>query len=774
VDPSQLPAAATREVDFDRDIRPILEASCLGCHGAERPKSRFRLDDRDAALKGGSQGVDIVPGDSAASPLIHYVARVVEDMEMPPAGKGRPLSAEEVGLLRAWIDQGVKWSTVPKRQLEFSFAPAVQWISVDGNERKFREHYSQAEGWSGGLSQLELRDTIDANTEFVLRGRGLCDQHDCGISLSLARREVGFVRAGFDTYRRYYDDHGGYAPAEGIPPFRLDRDLSLDLGRAWFDVGMTLPDLPRITIGYEYQSREGEVSTLHWGQDPATPGVAGRPAMYPAYRAIDEHTHILKFDISHTLGGWGLDDAFRAEFYELHNRQFDYGEVNYEQNGTYREDYQHVQLANALRAEKQLADWLFVAGGYLYTHLEGDGAFRQTVTSLLSTPPTPSAGDQSDPITLEQESQTLNLNARLGPWDGLTFTSGVQSELLRRHGFSDLFTPGFPNALPAPQSSSIDQTTLEERVGLRYDRSPFTVLYAEGRLQQEWIDHYEQGALEDGFADDRDFARDTDTTSDRREAGGGITVSPWPAVSWDTSYWRRHRRTDYDQVLDTNGVFLPFIFSGNGYPGFIEQRKINGDEVETRLVLRPRPWLKTTLKYQYRSAEYDTRTDDFTTTDGSSRLYAGGEILAGDRDDHLYSVNLTLTPWRRFNLASTFSYINSRLVTGVNNGSSVVPWEGETYSLVCSAGYVVDQATDLRLAYAYSKANYEQPSTGENLPLGMRYGRHGVTASLTRRIKKNVTTSLQYGFFAYREPTADGANDYTAHLIVATFGWALP
>src|SRR5262252_8922953 len=83
-----LPAPASVQIDFARDIRPILETSCLRCHGPEKPKSRFRLDNREAALKGGSSGVDIVPGKSEESPLIHYVARLAPDMEMPPEGKG--------------------------------------------------------------------------------------------------------------------------------------------------------------------------------------------------------------------------------------------------------------------------------------------------------------------------------------------------------------------------------------------------------------------------------------------------------------------------------------------------------------------------------------------------------------------------------------------------------------------------------------------------------------------------------------------------------------
>src|SRR5689334_16016902 len=79
LDPSKLPSAAQVTVDFEKDVKPIFEKSCLRCHGPERPKSRFRLDNRESALKGGDNGVDIVPGDSAKSRLVYYVARVAED-----------------------------------------------------------------------------------------------------------------------------------------------------------------------------------------------------------------------------------------------------------------------------------------------------------------------------------------------------------------------------------------------------------------------------------------------------------------------------------------------------------------------------------------------------------------------------------------------------------------------------------------------------------------------------------------------------------------------
>ncbi|PYV83317.1 MAG: hypothetical protein DMG05_26315, partial [Acidobacteria bacterium] len=109
VETTKLPPAATTSVDFAKDIKPLLENGCLKCHGQAQPSGEFRLDTREGALRGGKNGIDIMPGDSAKSPLIHFVARLVDGMEMPPKGVGDPLTREQIGLLRGWIDQGATW-----------------------------------------------------------------------------------------------------------------------------------------------------------------------------------------------------------------------------------------------------------------------------------------------------------------------------------------------------------------------------------------------------------------------------------------------------------------------------------------------------------------------------------------------------------------------------------------------------------------------------------------------------------------------------------------
>ncbi len=101
-------SGAAEPVDFVRDIQPILAARCLECHGPDKQKASYRLDEKTRAFKGGDSGHPaILPGQGAASPLVKLVAGEVPDSRMPP--KGDPLSATEVARLRAWIDQGAVW-----------------------------------------------------------------------------------------------------------------------------------------------------------------------------------------------------------------------------------------------------------------------------------------------------------------------------------------------------------------------------------------------------------------------------------------------------------------------------------------------------------------------------------------------------------------------------------------------------------------------------------------------------------------------------------------
>jgi hypothetical protein len=102
--------AGEPSVAFNKDIRPILTASCFKCHGTDLQKGGLDLRQRDGAvkvLKSGNKA--IAPGRSADSALIQRVTADDDEQRMPPKSKGARLTPEQIARLRAWIDQGAKY-----------------------------------------------------------------------------------------------------------------------------------------------------------------------------------------------------------------------------------------------------------------------------------------------------------------------------------------------------------------------------------------------------------------------------------------------------------------------------------------------------------------------------------------------------------------------------------------------------------------------------------------------------------------------------------------
>lgn len=124
-------ARSADKVDFAKDIQPILQKFCVECHGPEKPKGKLRLDTKDAALKGGKDGVVIAPGKADESDLYRRITLPADNDDVMP-NKGDKLTKAQTDLIRDWINQGATWpdgvvlaSVAPKDEKPKEAAPEI-------------------------------------------------------------------------------------------------------------------------------------------------------------------------------------------------------------------------------------------------------------------------------------------------------------------------------------------------------------------------------------------------------------------------------------------------------------------------------------------------------------------------------------------------------------------------------------------------------------------------------------------------------------------------
>ena len=98
--------AAAADVDYSREIKPLLKERCFACHGALKQEASLRLDAGSLILQGGASGPALAPNEPSTSLLLDRIADTDPASRMPP--EGAPLTPEQIGRLRMWIEQGAR------------------------------------------------------------------------------------------------------------------------------------------------------------------------------------------------------------------------------------------------------------------------------------------------------------------------------------------------------------------------------------------------------------------------------------------------------------------------------------------------------------------------------------------------------------------------------------------------------------------------------------------------------------------------------------------
>ena len=165
-----LPPAVERRIDFVQDVQPILKDRCWSCHAVEKQESGLRLDRRDLMMNGGDLGKILEPGKSESSRLIHYVHGTDPDHIMPP--EGERLTKEQIGILRAWIDQGCEWpesaNISTEKNTHWAYqpvkSPTLPVVNDQSWPRNEIDHFVLAE-----LERRDIKPSPEADRDTLIR-----------------------------------------------------------------------------------------------------------------------------------------------------------------------------------------------------------------------------------------------------------------------------------------------------------------------------------------------------------------------------------------------------------------------------------------------------------------------------------------------------------------------------------------------------------------------------------------------------------------------------
>lgn len=205
------PVAAQPPVDFAADVRPLLEAKCLGCHGDTLKLSRLDLRTRESAIDGGAHGPSLVPGQAEKSRMYRLVAGL-EEPAMPM--RGPALTAAEVATLKRWIDAGAPWDAGAAMSSATPAIAAIEERPITDEERAYWAFTPPVQVPLPEAARPGLEHPIDRFLEQARARQGL----------------VAAPRADRRTLvRRAYLDLLGLPPA----PADVDRFVADDRPDAW-------------------------------------------------------------------------------------------------------------------------------------------------------------------------------------------------------------------------------------------------------------------------------------------------------------------------------------------------------------------------------------------------------------------------------------------------------------------------------------------------------------------------------------------------------------
>ncbi|HDY69039.1 MAG TPA: hypothetical protein ENH85_14770 [Candidatus Scalindua sp.] len=621
-------------------------------------------------------------------------------------------------------------------------------IAKSREDEKFSEDWQlKDDSFIGGIEHLELRYPFKEGWLLKSEIKSLPGQRNHDLRFDISKKDLFYARIHYKRFQRYYDDSGGVYKNFATPFFVIPEEPGSGRENLLLELGLTLPDLPVFTFSYEKKMRDGEVSSLTWGQ--ATEGVSRK--IVPTIKEVNDNINIIKIGAKYKHDIVNIEVEQRWEFSDMESvrreNTFTNGSIPTGNNTAFvldTKDTYYESSQTTVKIDKTINKKLSLSGGYRYTKVDNDS--EQLVQTFLSTGAVRTGSrNWFDPDSdSDVISHLWNLNILAKPIKDLT----VQGFLRLKNIHRDSVSTWFDRTQVHDITARTNNTTFGEGIRVAYKRIPRIAPYFEAGWQQGDIEIKERESGNSGF-----FQRDTDRDYDKQTYTIGLGFYPFKRFSGSVQYRKVLKKNEYDDDLDTESA------SGidpGGYSAFIDKQDFDTDIYTTRLTAHPISSITTTFRYEYRAQEIDSKMD------GLNRELAHVDMQT-------FSGSVTFTPISNLFLTSMVMHQNLRVKTRARNDQAAPTraFEGDSTTFVNTAIFALNEKTEFSADYQASlTGNYDENNINDlGLPLEHDYTMQTLTLGVRHKIRKNVTLWSKYSLYDYDESHIADIDDYTEHLL---------
>lgn len=651
---------------------------------------------------------------------------------------------------------------------EFSFENSVIFAGtatfINGDKAQFMQRHGMDRGFSGGVESFHFKENLDKQTTFEVDGRGLFDSHDYNLVLQVVRQDVGYVKVGYNQFRTWYDGSGGFWPVNG-QFFQPDNDiLSLDRGQAWFEMALTVPDVPVLTFRYSHEFRDGQKDSTVWGGSRNVGGRGfgdnGELMFSPSFRNIDEQRDLFTGSLKHTIGNTKVEGAAILDLIHnndaLEEHQYPgaatFGATSGDRFMTQRDIMMSQDVTLHGTTETWFNDKVLFATGGSYTTLnsavQGNRIYGQNYDQPYYKQQF--AGQQSTGFVdvdggSEVRQYVANTSLMFLPFADLSLAAALRAEREDENGSDTYINTGATAGSYRGDQSENHATTVAESLEARYTGVQDWVFFASaGWTEMDGDAMFNQVSNNPATA-----VNHVDQNLEQWEQKYTLGANWYPTRQVNLSLQGYHK-------IQENGYFNHGDTTPRVYPGFFTDENFVTDNVNTRVTVRPLSSLTLVTRYDYQCTTVDTKMDGHDMNEsGQWRSHRIGESATWNALSTLFfQVN--------------GNYVLNRTDSGADDILGIVQVSRNNYwTTSFVTGWAATQKTDVNLEYTYYRAD-----DFYNNQASMNYGtgaeEHSLILSMTQRLADNVRWTMKYGIFTNQDDLYGSHQDYFAQMVYSS------